>query len=68
MRHPESTTSVLTEVLLGPGDGMQQGCAVNLYHLQTVPRSSVGRIITHLVPARMAEVRAALLFALGFDR
>jgi mRNA interferase MazF len=59
---------VPSEVLLGPDDGIEQECAVNLYHLQTVPKSSVGRVITHLGPARMAEVRAALLFALGFEQ
>lgn len=59
--------NVPSEVLLGPDDGMPQECAVNLHHLQTVPKSSVGRVITHLGPARMAEVRAALLFALGFE-
>ena len=59
--------NVPSEVLLGPDDGMPQECAANLYHLQTVPRTSIGRVVTHLGGQRMAEVRAALLFALGFD-
>lgn len=58
---------VPSEVLLGLDDGMEQECAINLYHLQTVPKSGIGRVITHLGPARMAEVRSALLFALGFE-
>jgi mRNA-degrading endonuclease toxin of MazEF toxin-antitoxin module len=47
---------------------MPSDCAINLYHLQTVPSSRIGRLITTLPAGRMAEVRAALLFALGFDR
>jgi mRNA interferase MazF len=58
---------VPSEVWLGPDDGMPQECAVNLYYLQTVPRGNIGRVIGHLSSQRMAEVRAALLFALGFD-
>ena len=56
-----------SEVFLGPEDGMPEECAVNLLHLQTVPKQSLGRVIAHLGPARLAEARAALLFALGFD-
>jgi mRNA interferase MazF len=59
--------SAPSEVLLGPDDGMPEECAINLYHLQTVPKNSIGRVIAHLGPARMAEVKTALLFALGFE-
>ncbi len=58
---------VPSEVYLGPDDGMPEECAINLHHLQTVPKKSLGRVITRLGPARMREVRSALLFALGFD-
>jgi len=54
-----------TEVVLGPTDGMQRVCAVNLDHVQTVAKARVGSLITLLEPQRMTEIRAALLFALG---
>lgn len=59
---------VPSEVVLGEPDGVPTDCAVNLYHLQTVPKSRLGRLITTLSAERMREVRSALLFALGFDR
>lgn len=57
-----------TEVVLTPGDGMPRECAVNLDHMQTVDKSKVGGLVTTLGSPRMAEVRAALLFALGYAR
>jgi mRNA interferase MazF len=57
-----------SEVALSETDGLPRSCAVNLDHLQTVPKARVGQLITTLPPARMADVRSALLFALGFDR
>jgi mRNA interferase MazF len=45
---------------------MPRDCAVNLDHVQTVAKVRVGGLITTLTPARMAEVRSALLFALGW--
>ena len=56
-----------TEVVLGVRDGMQRDCAVNLDHVQTVPRSKLGGVVTTLPDSRLEEVRHALLFALGFD-
>src|SRR5712691_37318 len=52
-----------TEVVLTPGDGMLRECAVNLDHVQTVAQSKVGGLVTTLGPAKMTEVRAAILFA-----
>jgi len=57
-----------TEVLLTEADGMPRPSAVNLDHLQTVSQERVGALITTLPTGRMDEVRAALLFALGFPR
>jgi mRNA interferase MazF len=57
-----------SEVLLGPDDGMPRPCAVNLDHVQTVAKAKLGSVITILPPARMSEVRFALLFALGFGK
>ena len=58
--------NIPTEVLLGPTDGMPRDCAVNLDHVQTVAKVRVGALITTLTPARMREIRSALLFALGW--
>jgi mRNA interferase MazF len=65
---PITTTirEIPTEVALGAADGMPRECAVNLDHLQTVARGRLGAIVTTLPPARLEEVRGALLFALGF--
>jgi mRNA interferase MazF len=57
-----------SEVVLTPSDGVQKECAINLDHIQTVPRGRVGALVTALSNQRMREVRSALLFALGFDR
>lgn len=66
---PISTTirAVPSHVLLTPSDGMAEECAVNLDRLQTVPKDQLGAFVTHLVPQRMQDVRAAIEFALGFD-
>ena len=58
---------VPSEVLLTDSDGMPREGAANLYHLQTVGKARLGPLITTLRPERMAEIRAALLFALGFS-
>jgi len=52
--------------VIGPEDGVPQGCAINLDHVQTVAKDRVGGIIATLPSARMADVRDALLFALGY--
>jgi mRNA interferase MazF len=66
---PVTTTirDIPTEVQLGPADGLERACAVNLDHLQTVVRSRLGATISTLPTHRWAEVQAALNFALGFD-
>ncbi|MGH9316012.1 MAG: type II toxin-antitoxin system PemK/MazF family toxin [Thermoanaerobaculia bacterium] len=55
-----------SEVLLTSKDGLPRDCAINLDHIQTVSRGRVGALITTLSAERMREIRAALLFALGF--
>ena len=55
-----------SEVLLTEADGMARQCAVNLDHVQTVAKAKLGAVITTLSPRKMAELRTALLFALGF--
>jgi mRNA-degrading endonuclease toxin of MazEF toxin-antitoxin module len=44
---------------------MKQTCAINLHNVVTVPKDRVGRRVAQLDPRRMAEVCAALAFALG---
>lgn len=55
-----------SEVALTGADGLPRDCAINLDHVQTVSTSRIGSVITTLPSSRMAEVRSALLFALGF--
>ena len=57
-----------SEVLLTRADGLPRDCAVNLDHVQTVSKGHVGGLIATLQSGRMADVRSALLFALGFAR
>lgn len=65
---PVTTTirDIPSEVVLTGEDGMPRACAVNLDHVQTVAKGKLGTLITTLPTVRMQEVRAALLFALGF--
>jgi len=55
-----------SEVVLGIEDGMRCNCAVNLDHIQTVSRGRIGPLITTLSSKKLVEIRASLLFALGF--
>ena len=66
---PITTTirEIPTEVILTTADGMPRKCAINLDYLQTVSSARIGPVLTTLDAGRMAEVREALLFALGFD-
>lgn len=59
--------NIPSEVPLAQSDGMPQECAVNLDHLQTVSKGKIGSLVTTLTPRKMAELRSALLFALGFS-
>ncbi len=63
-----TTREIPSEVALTEADGVPHDCAINLDHVQTVPSARIGSLITTLPSERMAEVRSALLFALGFDR
>jgi mRNA interferase MazF len=65
---PITTTvrDIPSEVLLTEEDGMPRTSAVNLDHLQTVPKEKIGGLVTTLSTDRMDEIRSALLFALEF--
>jgi hypothetical protein len=54
---------VLTEA-----DGLPGDCAASLDHLQTVPAARIGQLIATPPAHRLADLRSALLFALGFNR
>jgi mRNA interferase MazF len=56
-----------SEVDLSTADGMPTECAINLDHLQTVPKSKIGKRITTLSVEKLSEVAPALCFALGLD-
>jgi len=55
-----------SEVPLTTADGMPTDCAINCDHLQTVSKHQLGPLIATLGRERLDEVRAAVLFALGF--
>lgn len=55
-----------TEVLIGPDDGLPNHCAINLDHVQTIPKSRVGPLIAQLSKSKMEKIGASLLFAFGF--
>ena len=65
---PVTTTirNIPSEVFLSSvQDGVPRDCAVNLDHVQTVPKSRIGGLITTLSPLRMESVNHASRFALG---
>jgi mRNA interferase MazF len=53
-----------SEVFLSKDDGMPRDCAINCDHLQTVSKGRIGSPVTSLTPAKMADVRRAICFAL----
>ena len=55
-----------SEVSLTEADGVPHACAINLDHVQTVSRTRIGSLVATLPAHRMSDVRAALLFAVGF--
>jgi mRNA interferase MazF len=53
------------EVPLTPADGIPTPCVVNLDSINTVPKSALRRLICTLPPAKMAEVKTAIMEALN---
>ena len=51
-------------IAIARGAGVMR--TVQMDHVQTVTRVKVGPLIATVSPLKMSEVRAALLFALGF--
>jgi mRNA interferase MazF len=61
----EITTTVRendSELWLDESDGMPERCAVNFANIQTVPKSKIGRTITHLAEDRLKEIRESIEF------
>jgi mRNA interferase MazF len=56
-----------TEVALGVEEGLKAPSVANLDSIQTVRAARLGRYLGSLPAARRAEVREALLFALGLE-
>ena len=56
-----------TEVSLDQQAGMKTVSVINLDHIQTVSKDKVGAYISKLSESKLDEIKAALLFALGFD-
>ncbi len=46
---------------------MKTVSAINLDHIQTVSKNKVGAFISKISQSKLEEIKAALLFALGFD-
>ena len=57
-----------TEVVLDEADGMPRKCAVNLDHLQTVPKARLGATIATLSSSALRDVARALAFALDLGK
>ena len=66
---PVTTTvrGIPSEVALSADDGMPRECAVNCDHLQTVPRGTLGALVTSLPAGKMERVARAVRFALALD-
>ncbi len=66
---PATTTirNIPTEVSCPEKDGLPEDCVLNCDHLVTVPKDTLKAKITSLDSSRLREVKASLLFGLGWD-
>lgn len=66
---PITTTirGIPSEVVIGPECGLKTRSAINLDNLATVPKEGLQSFVGSVPPPVLAEVRHALLFALGFS-
>lgn len=55
------------EVLLGTAEGLKGPSAAKLDGIQTVDKSRLGRLLGSVPATRIAELRDAVLFAMGLD-
>jgi mRNA interferase MazF len=56
-----------TEVRLGASDGLPKAGAANADEIVTIPREFLDRKIAVLTPGKVAELDAAIRFALGLS-
>ena len=63
-----ATRQAPSAVRLGPDDGLPFDCVANLHNVLTVTQARVGVLIAVLTEGKLAQVEAALLFALGMER
>lgn len=60
--------SIPSELLLGPEDGLPSACVANLDALTTIEKSALRDRIAALRPDKLADLDAAVRFALGLER
>ncbi|NOT53310.1 MAG: type II toxin-antitoxin system PemK/MazF family toxin [Deltaproteobacteria bacterium] len=58
---------VPSEVVIGPEIGLKKPSAINLHHVVTVQKSELKRFVGTVSRETLERVKAAMLFALGFD-
>jgi mRNA interferase MazF len=59
---------IASEVPLGTGDKMPQGCVANLDTFTTIPKDCLQSRITMLSAKKLSGVEAAIRFALGMGQ
>ena len=57
---------VPSEVVVGTECGLKEPSAINLHHVVTIPRTGLRRFVGTVSAPVMAQVRSALLVALGW--
>jgi len=67
---PITTTvrDIPSEVFLSKQDGMIKDSAINLDHIQTVPKGKIGSLITTMSVNKLQQVREAIQFSLNLYR
>lgn len=64
----QATTTVRgipQEVPLSPADGLPKDCVANMDNIQTISKALLTNLVTHLSDAKMAQIRRAIIYALG---
>jgi mRNA interferase MazF len=56
-----------TEVPVGPEHGLNRASVINCDNLFTIPKSTLGRRRGELGPVELAQLRIAIVLALGLD-
>jgi mRNA interferase MazF len=57
----------MTEIPVGPGNGLDQACVVSCDNIVTVPKNALGAQIGYLPPAQEAALTAAIHAAFDLD-